>query len=156
MNIVLWVPVTMVTLLLEVTLRDWFTWWILNVVSSTSMLIGAYTMGNNSIATPLLVAVSIITSIWSIASLSFATPCCENFLNWIEEAFCWTHDTVLIVVLFPRHSCYSKHCSFISLTTTINLPSESLGLWCPFFPRSKLIFIHMNLSTFCKVNFCLQ
>ena len=36
--------------------------------------------------------------------------------------------------------------SLACLTTTVNLPPKLLGLWYPFFPRSKLIFICMNVS----------
>ena len=43
------------------------------------------------------------------------------------------------------------------LTTTVDLLLKLLGIWLPFFPRFRLIFVHINLSTiFFAINFHLQ
>ena len=52
---------------------------------------------------------------------------------------------------FSRTARISSH----SLITTINLPPKLLGLWPPFFPSTKFIFVRTNLSCFRGVYFCL-
>ena len=43
-----------------------------------------------------------------------------------------------------------------SLTTTTDLLAKSLGLWHPFFLRSKLIFSIQTIQPFVSLTFCLQ
>ena len=55
------------------------------------------------------------------------------------------------ILNFLKNASISSH----SLTTTFDLPPKLLSLWLPFFPSTKFISVHVNLSYFRDIYFCL-
>ena len=83
----------------------------------------------------------------NISCESISIKVYKSFYNFLS------HAPVPMLSNFKRIVNYQ---SFISLTNHNNQPTTSINHWCAFFPRSKLIFVHKNISIFQGVNFHLQ